>query len=125
MKVRKVENPPLRTAGPILVNVASILWALRKEFMRFSYVQILSYLSPGVARNLWPIWTEKSTQRPTAMTRVLQEMISKVRPQKCINPATSMMVTPTHRMTMIEHRRLQRKMRTVMNIATNEHPIFW
>ena len=35
MKVRKVENPPLRTAGPILVNVASILWALRKEFMRF------------------------------------------------------------------------------------------
>jgi len=109
MKVRKVENPPLRTAGPILVNVALILWAL----------------SPGVARNLWAIWTEKSTQRPTAMTRVLQEMISKVRPQKCINPATSMMVTPTHRMTMIEHRRLQRKMRTVMNIATNEHPIFW
>jgi len=35
MNVRKVENPPLRTAGPILVNVASILWALKKEIMAF------------------------------------------------------------------------------------------
>lgn len=31
MNVRKVENPPLRTAGPILVNVVAILWILRMK----------------------------------------------------------------------------------------------
>ena len=34
------------------------------------------------------MWAEKSTQRPMEMTRVLQEITSMVRSQKCMNPAT-------------------------------------
>ena len=67
------------------------------------------------------------------MTRVLQEITSMVRSQKCMNPATwifvdmyivdissyhtSRMVEATQKMTMQEARRLPRKTRTVRKMA--------
>ena len=59
------------------------------------------------------------------MTRVLQEITSMVRSQKCMNPATWMMVVVTQKMTMQEARRLPRKTKTVRNIAMREVSMFW
>ena len=84
-----------------------------------------SDLLPDTERNPWAICAEKSTHSPIDMTRVLQEITSTVRPQKCMNPATSMMVAATQKMTMQAPRRLPRKTRTVRNIARREETMFW
>ena len=109
MKASNVDKPPLRTAGPTLVSVKDTLW----------------FLEPRLVKNPWAMWAEKSTQRPMEMTRVLQEMTSIVRPQKCMNPATSRIVEATQKMTIQEARRLPRKTRTVRKIARREVIMFW
>ena len=109
MKARRVERPPLRTAGPILMRVLPTLCSLE----------------PRRDRNPCAMWAEKSTQSPMEMTRVLQEMTSMVRSQKCMKPATWTMVVATQKMTMQEARRLPRNTRTVRNIAMREVSRFW
>ena len=109
MKASNVDRPPLRTAGPTLVSVKDTLW----------------FLEPRLVKNPWAMWAEKSTQRPMEMTRVLHEMTSIVRPQKCMNPATSRIVEATQKMTIQEARRLPRKTRTVRKIARREVIMFW
>ena len=74
------------------------------------------------------------------LTSVLQVITSTVRPQKCMNPATSTMVAATQKMTNRAPRKLKltrffcpnvlmcylpRKSRTVRNMASMEEPIFW
>jgi hypothetical protein len=58
----------------------------------------------------------KSTHNPRS--KVLQEITSSMRPQKCMNPAAFVLVIVTHKITMREHLRLMaRKMRTVKNMS--------
>ena len=47
-----------------------------------------------------------------------------VRPMKYMKPATSTMVPSTQKMTAAAPLKVPRKMRTVMNIATDALPIF-
>lgn len=65
------------------------------------------YLSPGVERNPCAMCAEKSMQSPIEMTRVLQEMTSMVRPQKCMKPATFTIVAATQKITMVAPRKLK------------------
>ena len=100
---KKVETPPLRTAGPICVRAC---WT------RASLV-------PGEAKNSWVMWAAESTQIPMQMMRLVQEIVSMVKPQKCIIPETLIMERTTLNRTSTHPMTLERRARVVAMMHRN------
>ena len=129
MKARRVERPPLKTAGPTFNNSIRIIYILNNWLKpaRPTLVMVASTRearSPEAERKKWTMCAEKSTLSPTEMTRVMQVKTFIVRPQRCMKPATSVIVETTQTKTRRAPLRLARKSRTVTKMAATAHPRF-
>jgi hypothetical protein len=97
IKDKNVLNPPLRTAGPIY---------LRDFFARSKRV-------PLDIKYSCVICAGQSTHNPILMMRFVEETVSIVRPQKCLNPATLTRVSTTQATTCRHPSQLDNKINVV------------
>ena len=103
IKEKKVLRPPFRTAGPIFCSANCALTSR----------------DPGLIRNSWVMWAAESTQRPMQMMRLVQDTVSMVRPQKCMNPATLIMVRTTLRRTSMQAMKSESNIKVVTKMQQN------